>query len=107
MNHLRIISLVLAVFGVGLFGLAAKAAPVIGSQELASTTNKLANPNAPILVRRCHRGWQKHYVGRWDAKRWHRHVGPRCRPIKPRRVHLGPKSPEHGCLRIGDVWICT
>jgi len=74
MDYLRMSALGLAVIGLGLFG---SAAPGGDLGELANAAAAGDNPNAPILVHGCNRGWQLAYVPRWGVTAWHRHVGPR------------------------------
>ena len=78
MTYLRCVSLVLALAGTVLLGATAQAAPVHGARDLTRTTSQLANPKAVTPVRGCHRGWQRHYVGRWNRVRWHRRTWGRA-----------------------------
>lgn len=106
MIYRRAFALVLAVIGVGLLAPAVKAAPVTGAGDLSRTIAERPNPNAPILVHGCHRGWRLAYVPRWGYVAWHRHVGRRCRPVHPRRVYRGRHRPHHNCVRAAGVWVC-
>jgi len=106
MSYLRACALAFLVVGLGMFGAAVQASPISGAGDLSKATTQLDNPNAPILVHGCNRGWQLAYVPRWGVTAWHRHVGPRCRPIRPRRVYRGRYRPSPNCVRAAGVWVC-
>jgi hypothetical protein len=52
----------------------------------------------------CHRDIRRHYHNVFQRRAWHRHVGPRCRPVLLRRFDYPRFYP--GCVRIGPFWFC-
>ncbi|MEL6872911.1 MAG: hypothetical protein AAFO62_08985 [Pseudomonadota bacterium] len=59
-------------------------------------------------VRGCHRRPRVHRVPRRGNRRFrHRHVGPRCRPQRVRRLSNRPRDwRRRGCIIIGPVTYC-
>jgi hypothetical protein len=106
MTYIRTFALALAVASLAMLGAAVQAAPIGGADNMSKIGGQLDNPTAPIKVHGCNRAWRLAYVPRWGVVAWHRHVGPRCIPIRPRRVYQGRARPGPNCARVGTVWIC-
>lgn len=51
----------------------------------------------------CHRKWKKHWHN-GHGSNWHRHAGPNCH-YQWGTTHKYYKK-NHGCVKIGPVWIC-
>ncbi len=51
----------------------------------------------------CHRKWHKHWHNGRGSK-WHRHAGPNCHYQWGKKHKYYKKN--HGCIKIGPVWVC-
>ncbi len=51
----------------------------------------------------CHRKWKKHWH-KGHGSNWHRHAGPNCHYQWGKKHNYYKKN--HGCIKIGPVWVC-
>jgi hypothetical protein len=50
---------------------------------VSPATNGVTAPQSLIeKVHYCHRSCEFGYIPRWGVRRWHRHVGPGCHPVR-------------------------
>lgn len=51
----------------------------------------------------CHKKWKKHWH-KGKGSKWHRHAGPNCHYQWGKKHKYYKKN--HGCIKIGPVWVC-